>query len=56
MTNPFASADTVEQLIYLTVGRASVCWVGGTGDRVFDDLAARETAEEALARLKELQA
>lgn len=55
MTNQFDGADTVEQLIYQTVGAASVCWVGGTGDRVFDDKEARETAEAALARLKEIQ-
>jgi len=46
MTNRFDGADTVEQLIYQAVGAASV----------FDDKKASETAEEALARLKELQA
>lgn len=52
--NRFREAENITELIYQMVGAASVCWVGGPGDKVFDDTAARETAEAGLARLAEL--
>lgn len=56
MTNRFDDALTVEQLIYQAVGAASVCWENPGGAGIFDDGKARGVADDALARLKEIQA
>ena len=34
--NMFADTNGIEELIGQAVGAGSMCWVGGTGDRVFD--------------------
>lgn len=36
----------LEEFIGQAVGRASVCWIGGTGDAVFDSTAAAKIVEE----------
>lgn len=43
---------TLENAVFQTVGAASVCWVGGTGDAVFDDRRANQVAQRLIADLK----
>lgn len=54
MTARFSQADNVTELIYQLAGAASTCWVGGTGDRLFDSVGAVEVADAAIERLIEL--
>lgn len=54
MAGRFTDAATVEQLVYQIVGAGSTCWQGGTGEAVFDDVLAREVAEDGLRRLRQL--
>ena len=52
--NRFKDADNVSELIRQLVGAGSTCWVGGTGDAVFDATEAQAVAEDAIDRLIEL--
>lgn len=53
MTNRFADCQTVEEVVFQTVGAASTLWMTRS-DRVFDDVQAREVAQEAIDRLDQL--
>ena len=52
--NIFADANSVDELLSLMVGAGSVCWVGGTGDLVFDSEMAIGVVAHGMARLEEL--
>lgn len=51
--NRFADCG-VEELIYQLVGAGSACWVGGTGDAVFDSAEALQVAGDGLERLSQI--
>ena len=44
----------MDELLSLMVGAGSVCWVGGTGDLVFDSEMAIGVVAHGMARLEEL--
>jgi hypothetical protein len=46
----------VEALIHQTIGAGSMCWENLCGAGVFDSTGAKKIADDALARLAELNA
>lgn len=52
--NVFGEAQSVTELMYMLVGAASMCWVGGTGDAEFDTTRARDAADAGIERLIEM--
>lgn len=53
--NAFKHVQSVEELMYQFAGASSVCWVGGTGNKVFDDAQARRFADDAIKTLIRLK-
>ena len=56
MPNLFASAESVEALIFQAVGCASMCWENPDGAGEFDVKMATEIGNQVLERLSELNA
>lgn len=54
MTNRFADAKDVPEVVFQAIGAGSVCWVGGTGPLEFDSAKANAVGREAVARINEV--
>lgn len=50
----FSTAPDFKTLLGELAGYASTCWVGGTGDRVFDSRNASAAVDSALGRMREI--
>lgn len=52
--NRFKDAEDPIAVLHQMIGAASMCWVGGTGDSVFDSEQAISVAVQAVKRLREM--